>query len=415
MTNWQFNNYHRLFQFKSFRLFWIGFSFSVLGDTMTRVALTWFVYETTNSAWALGWLAFFYTAPVIVGGLLAGWLLDRFDRRQVIMVDSLLRATIVILIPLLYAWGQLALWHIYMVAAVYGFLMMIPLAGSPALVPTLVPEKHLTTANALETLSFTLSGVIGPPAAGFLIAWWGAPNILILDALSYLVFAVLLIPVKVLIKDNSLAPARKPSYHLQDAFRLLRQNKILLSTTLMFMAANFGLGAMFVWLPLFSTQILGGGPELYGILLGFMAIGEVMSSVLAGSLILPLTLGTLICLAQFLTGASLTLLFLGRSSWLSIASLTLFGLFMAPLTIWAQTLRMQIIPEALRGRTFALLRTLMQSANPFGGMISGMLLPVLGIPGMIGLSAIIISIPGLLGYRVSDLRRSGALTSLVNE
>jgi predicted MFS family arabinose efflux permease len=172
---------------------------------------------------------------------------------------------------------------------------------------------------------------------------------------------------------------------------------------------------MFVWLPLFSTQILGGGPELYGILLGFMAIGEVMSSVLAGSLILPLTLGTLICLAQFLTGASLTLLFLGRSSWLSIASLTLFGLFMAPLTIWAQTLRMQIIPEALRGWTFALLRTLMQSANPFGGMISGMLLPVLGIPGMIGLSAIIISIPGLLGYRVSDLRRSGALTSLVNE
>ncbi len=50
-----------------------------------------------------------------------------------------------------------------------------------------------------------------------------------------------------------------------------------------------------------------------------------------------------------------------------LVSLTLFGLFSAPLTIWAQTLRMQIIPESLRGRTFALLRTLMQSANPIGG------------------------------------------------
>jgi MFS family permease len=415
MKNWQFNNYQRLFQFKSFRLFWIGFSLSVLGDTMTRVALTWFVYESTNSAWALGWLTFFYTAPVIVGGLLAGWLLDRFDRRQVIIVDSLLRAIIVILIPLLYAWGQLALWHIYVVVGIYGFLMMIPLAGGPALVPMLIPEKHLTTANALETLSFTLGGVIGPPIAGFLIAWLGAPNILILDAVSYLVFAALLSQAKPLVEDSPLAPATKQTYHLQDAFRLLRQNNILLSTTLMFMAANFGLGAMFVWLPIFSSQILGGGAELYGILLGFMAIGEVVSSILAGSLILPLTLGTLICLAQFLTGASLTLLFLGRSSWLSIASLTLFGLFIAPLTIWAQTLRMQIIPEALRGRTFALLRTLMQGANPFGGVMSGMLLPILGLPGMIGLSALIISIPGLLGYRVIDLRRSGALSSLSSE
>jgi hypothetical protein len=76
---------------------------------------------------------------------------------------------------------------------------------------------------------------------------------------------------------------------------------------------------------------------------------------------------------------------------------------------------MQIIPEALRGRTFALLRTLMQGANPFGGVMSGMLLPILGLPGMIGLSALIISIPGLLGYRVIDLRRSGALSSLSSE
>jgi len=415
MKNWQFNNYQRLFQFKSFRLFWIGFSFSVLGDTMARVALTWFVYETTNSARALGWLTFFYTAPVILGGLLAGWLLDRFDRRHVIIADSLLRAIIVMLIPVLYAQGELALWHIYVVAGMHGFLMMIPLAGGPSLVPTLVPEKHLTTANALETLSFTLGGVIGPPVAGFLIAWLEAPNILIFDAMSYLVFAVLLTQVKLLVEDSLTAPTEKQRYRLQDAFRLLRQNKILLSTTLMFMAANFGLGAMFVWLPIFSSQILGGGSELYGILLGFMALGEVVSSILAGSLMLPLALGTLICLAQFLTGASLTLLFLGRSSWLSIASLTLFGLFMAPLTIWAQTLRMRIIPEALRGRTFALLRMLMQSANPIGGVVSGMALPMLGLPGMIGLSAMIISIPGLLGYRVDELRRGGAPSYLNRE
>jgi MFS family permease len=143
MKRWQFANYRQAFQHRSFRLFWLGFTFSILGDTMTSTALTWFVYETTNSAKALRLLTLFYTGPVIVGGLLAGWLLDRFDRRYVILADNLIRGAAVALSPLLYALGQLALWHIYAVAAIYGGLMMIPLAGGPALIPDLVPERYL--------------------------------------------------------------------------------------------------------------------------------------------------------------------------------------------------------------------------------------------------------------------------------
>ena len=69
-------NYRLIFQRRSFRLFWLGFTFSVLGDSLTRIALTWYVYEQTKSAEALGWLAFWYTGPVVIGGLVAGWLLD---------------------------------------------------------------------------------------------------------------------------------------------------------------------------------------------------------------------------------------------------------------------------------------------------------------------------------------------------
>src|SRR5262245_24079607 len=227
------DNYRQIFQHKSFQAFWIGYSLSILGDTMTKVALTWFVYESTGSAAALGWLTFFYIGPVLVGGFLAGWLLDRFGRQKVMLVDNLLRAGIVALIPLLYTWGELALWHIYAVAAVYGFLMMIPLAGGPALVPSLVPRQHLATANALEVLSFTLAGVIGPPLAGFLIAQFGAPNVVALDVLSYLVFAIMLTRVKPEVEESAASPTGRTSYALKDAFRLLLQNKILLSTTLM--------------------------------------------------------------------------------------------------------------------------------------------------------------------------------------
>ncbi len=404
MINWQFANYQQAFQFKSFRLFWLGFTFSVLGDAMTRTALTWFVYETTKSAKALGLLTLFYTGPVIVGGILAGWLLDRFDRRYVILVDNLIRGVVVTLIPLLYAWGQLAIWHVYAVAAIYGTLMMIPLAGSPALVPDLVPERYLDTANALETLSFTLANVIGPPMAGLLITWVGAPNVVIVDALTYFAFALAVIYVKLPKKEAILSSVANTKYRLKDGVQLLMHNKILLSTTLMFMTYNLGEGLVQVWLPIYADQVLGGRAELYGILLGSIASGEVISSILAGSLAFSLTLGALICLSQFLAGVSLSLLLLSHDVWWTILSLTLLGLFQAPLTIWAQTLRMQIIPEKLRGRTFALLRTLMQSANPVGGIIAGFLMPVVGIFAMIGLTVNLIGIPGLLGYRVKDLR-----------
>ena len=88
--------------------------------------------------------------------------------------------------------------------------------------------------------------------------------------------------------------------------------------------------------------------------------------------------------------------------------LFLLGFFSAPLTIWAQTLRMQVIPSDLRGRTFALLRTLMQGATPLGGALAGFLLPALGIPVMVLVSALVIGLPGIVGLQVSELRSAGA-------
>ena len=407
MKRWQFANYRQAFQHRSFRLFWLGFTFSILGDTMTQTALTWFVYERTNSAKALGLLTLFYTGPVILGGMLAGWLLDRFDRRYVILADNLIRGVAVTLIPFLYIRGELALWHVYAVAVIYGGLMMIPLAGAPALIPDLVPNRYLDTANALETLSFTLASVIGPPLAGLLITRVGAPNVVIFDALTYFAFALVILSVRLPKKEAVLSSAARATYRIKDAAQLLTRNKILLSTTLMFMTYNLGLGLMLVWLPIYADRVLGGGPELYGILLGSIAVGEVISSILAGGLIFSLSIGVLICLAQFLAGVSLSLLLVKHDSWWAILSLTLLGLFQAPLTIWAQTLRMQIIPEKLRGRTFALLRTLMQSASPVGGIIAGFLLPVAGIFTMIGFSVSLMGTPGLLGYKVKDLRLGG--------
>src|SRR5262249_44217682 len=133
--------------------------------------------------------------------------------------------------------------------------------------------------------------------------------------------------------DSSQQKAR-----LSDALRLVRSNSVLLSTTLMYMTFNVGLGFLVVWLPILSDRV-GGGPEVYGLCLGAMAVGEVGGALLAGSFQLPLFLGTLICLAQTLSGLSLLLLLAGQKLWWIVPGLALLGLFSAPLTVWAQTLR----------------------------------------------------------------------------
>jgi MFS family permease len=188
---------------------------------------------------------------------------------------------------------------------------------------------------------------------------------------------------------------------------LLRTNIVLLSTTLMFMACNIGIGILNVALPIFSDQIAGGGPGVYGTLLGILSAGEVLSASLAGSLVLSLSLGRRIALAQVLSTAGLLVLLVGPIFLPTAIGLFAFGFFTAPLTIWAQTLRMQVIPAGLRGRTFSLLRTLMQGTTPVGGALGGFLLPVFGIPLMILFSALLIGIPGLAGLRIPGLRQAG--------
>jgi MFS family permease len=407
MAKLELNAYRSIFANKSFLLFWSGFTLSSIGDALTRVALTWFVFEQTKSPQALGILTIAYTAPILIGGFAAGPLLDRFSPRRIMILDNLIRGTAFAALPILQALNRLEIWHVYVFSAIYGSLMMISLAGGPTLIPSIVRKEQLETANALEMLSFTLSNVIGPPLAGLLIVWIGTTNVVVIDSLSYFSFAFMLLGVSAGKASRSVAAREESAFDLMSAVRLMLDNKVLLSTTLMFMAFNVGLGALTVFLPLVSDRIAPGSSEIFGALLGALAFGEVISAGLAGSLQLKIGLGMRIILAQILSGLSLGLLFLELSFWAVASGLFLLGFFSAPLTIWAQTLRMQIIPTEMRGRTFGLLRTLMQGATPLGGALAGFLLPVMGMQVMIGLSTLVISVPGLVGMRIAELKQAG--------
>ena len=389
---------------RGYGLFWLGFSLSVLGDAITRTTLIWYVLDQTGSSVSLGWLSFCFTAPVVVGGLTAGWLLDRFDRRCVMIIDSLAKSVLVMSVPVLAAMEAMPIWYVFIVAALFGFLMMIPLAGVPSLLPSLVDLDDLNAANALETIGYTLGAVLGPPLAGLLIARVGPLEALYLDGFTYLAFAWALGQCRPRRRDGGSEMGGGPS--LMAAAKIILHNPVLASTTFMYLVFNIGLGALLVVVPVLADAVLGGGPDLYGLLLGCVAIGELASSAIVGSTRMPIPEGLAICLAALLSGIAIAAAAFAPGAIGVAAALALYGAFSAPLTIWGQTLRMKIIPPALRGRCFAIMRTLMQSGGPLGGLAAGFSVPVIGVHIAIVAISLTTCLVGGLGLTIAELRRA---------
>lgn len=385
-----------------FGAFWAMFSLSVLGDAITRTALIWYVLDQTSSPVALGWLSFWLTAPVVAGGLMAGWLLDRFDRRGIMALDSMIKAGIVASLPALAAVGVLQLWYVYVIAASLGFLMMIPLAGVPSLLTTMVAEEELNAANSLETIGYTMGGVAGPPIAGLLIAFVGPLEALYVDAATYLAFA--LATMRCRVRDETVSNIQQSGVSLVAAARVILRDSVLLGTTVMYLMFNIGTGALLVVVPVLTETVLRGGPEVYGALLACLAVGELAGSVAAGNFRLPIPEGMAICLTAILSGMGIAVAAFGGGIAGAGIGISLYGAFSAPLTIWGQTLRMKIIPSGYHGRCFAIMRTLMQSGNPAGGLSAGFLLPLSGPRIVLYSVALLTVLIGVFGLSDSRLR-----------
>jgi MFS family permease len=394
--------YLRLLRRRDYAFLWGGATVSALGDGMSFVALVWLVLERGGDPGMVGWLAAAYTAPVVVGGLVAGVILDRFDRRSVLVVDNLVRGAAIASVPIASALGVLSTAQLFVVAAIFGLLFMTSLAGIPSLIPTLVDEDELTTANAMESLSYGIAGLSGPAVAGAVIAAFGAPVVLAIDAATYGIFVVLLL---------AMGPARRsgesggPSSGsatavgggLGPAIRFVMGAPAILAITGIYMAINVGEGIFIVLAPVYARDVLGGGALTYGTLVSSFAAGSLVGALIVGGIGWRWPLGRSIAAATLLTGLVLGLLLATPPLAPTVLILVVAGLLASSLTAWAQTIRMRLIPPALRGRVFALLRTLMQSTPPIGAVVAGVLLAGGDPIPAIAVMAALIAIPGAVG------------------
>lgn len=178
----------------AFRLLWTGQTISRIGDFLYEVTLAWWVLQKTGSATAMALVLICSLTPMLLFLLLGGAASDRLPRVPLMLASDLGRGVVVSVVALLAAVGQLAVWHIYVASLIFGFVDAFFQPAAMALVPQVAPLDDLPSANALNSIGLQAGRVLGPALGAGIIAAAGTTTAFAINAASFFVSALLLLP-----------------------------------------------------------------------------------------------------------------------------------------------------------------------------------------------------------------------------
>jgi MFS family permease len=356
--------------FRAFLIVWAGQLVSVLGTTMTAFALQIWVYTETGSVSKLAFVSLAFAVPATIVSPFAGALVDRWDRRTVMLLSDVAAGIATLGIAGLYATDTLELWHVYLLVTVGSIGNAFQGPAWLASIPLLVPKQHLGRANGLVQLNEGLSLVMAPALAGVLLVWSGLGAVLIVDVATFLVGVATLATVRF----------PRPERHEETStgsvwgdavagWRYIRDRKGLFGLLWVYASVNFSLSfGNVLFIPLvvaFASEAAAGGVLSAA---GFGAIfGSIAVSIWGGPE--KKIRGTMTAIV--IAGLGITLSGLRPS--LVLVSLSAFVLMsMVPIANTAsQVLWQTKVPPAVQGRVFAIRRMISQAIAPIAILLSG--------------------------------------------
>jgi MFS family permease len=181
----------------TFIVIWAGQLVSTIGSYMTEFALTLWAWEVTGSATALALVGFFFQLPRIPITLVAGLIVDRFNRKQLMMLGDTIAALASVTIGVLYWSDQLQIWHLYLLASLLGGFSQIQHLAYQTSISGLVPPQQLTRANSMNSAVHYGAAIFGPALAGVLYPLMGLMGILLIDLITFGVAIATLLSVRI--------------------------------------------------------------------------------------------------------------------------------------------------------------------------------------------------------------------------
>lgn len=375
-----------LWDHADFLKLWIGQTTSLFGSQIGGLAVSLAAALTLGAAAGqVGVLRAAAFAPPLLFGLVAGVWADRVRRRPILIATDIGNALLLLSIPIAALLDRLTIQQLYLVNFLSGTLAIFFQVAYGSFLPTVVGRERLVDANSKLELSRSAAQIAGPGAAGALVGLLTAPLAILLDAISFLVSALLLGAIRKPEPAPAPQEARRGIFaEVRDGLRLVAGDPVLRAMT-----AGAGLGNFFATMSgtaliLFLTRELRLAPALIGIIYGAIGPGSLLGSLLAARLPRRFGLGRVIVVAVFtIHGANLLQAFATGPTPMAvgilIAAQFLIGLTAVIVNVNLLSLSQAITPDHLQGRLRATILFVTAGAMPLGALLGGALGDALGL------------------------------------
>lgn len=344
---------------RNYGLLWVAQLISMIGDWAIFAALPFYVYDLTGSVMATGVMFMIQVVPPLVFGSFAGVFVDRWDKRWTMIVSSLFRGAVLVI--LLGVRSPDMIWLVYLAGFLESTASQFFGPANNALLPTLVEEDQLITANSLDSLGENSARLIGPALGGVLLASIGLHGVIFFDIGSYMLAAILMYFIRVPLKDAAAAPADESSAgnalsafwsEFVSGLKLVARKPALSRIFLVFGIAALGDSILTVLLVPFFQDIVGVGSTEFGIVLTVRGLAGILGGIVIGAIGSKFKPEYLISFGLIGTGVALVAMVL----WPVYAiSLLIMILISVPLMAWlitGQTWMQTHAPGEYRGRVF---------------------------------------------------------------
>ena len=357
------------FVYPLYRRYWFASFASVGGTQLVALAQGWLVYKLTGSALDLGLLGAAAAVPNILMSLFGGVVADRFDKRKIILVTSVLNAALLFLLAALDATGQVRVWHVMTIAALSSVISGVEWPTRQALFPHLIERPGLLSAVALNSVLWQSTRMIMPALGGVLIAITSTAFLFMLSGFGFVVmfFVMLAIPL-------ALPGTRGGStlHQIQQGLDFITAHELFRWLILLSYAGMFFVSAYMQLMPAFA-KLLDAGETGYGFLLSATGVGSVLGTLAIGGMQKTRALGAVLLGGALLSAVALYGFALAvQFGWYGVALLSAFvssvcaSIFM----ISTMTVMQLEVPDALRGRVMGI-HSITYSLMPLGGLLLG--------------------------------------------
>jgi MFS family permease len=388
---------HGVWKSADYSRLWGASVVSAFGSAITQLAVPLLAATTLHATPAqMGLLVASGNLPILLLGLLAGTWLDRRTKRPVMIVADLVRGVLLLALPVAWYLGVLRIELLIAIAFLVGCLSVFFDIASQSLLPMILRDERLAEGNARLFTGWSIAEIAGPGVAGWLVQAITAPFAILVDAVSYLVSAVMLFGMRPVEHEAPRGEGlARPHFlrELLDGLHLVIRDPVLRATALATGLWNLFDGARWAVLILFMTRTLGLDPAIIGVVFMASSVGYLIGSLLPQRVAQRLGLGHAILLGIVLAVPSELLTAFASGPPLQATAMAVAGFFLAGVAVPVYdvnqfSLRQAVIPLHMQGRGNATMRTIIRGSVPLGAVVGGLLAERTGLRGVMVFAAL---------------------------